>query len=141
MVGLLDIAPSSRTVTVNGAELEVKGVSAGGVAYLLQKFPELRALLAGRDDVDANSLISRVPDAIAAIIASGCGYPGSADAEAKAAELPAEAQMDILAAIVELTMPKGVGPFLEKLTKAMGAFGDADLAKIPGIKSPSPSKS
>ena len=49
MVGLLDIAPLTQTVTVRDHPIEVTGVSAKGVAQLLLRFPELRALISGRD--------------------------------------------------------------------------------------------
>lgn len=140
MVGLLDIAPLAREVPVAGQNVAVTGVSAAGVAALLQRFPELKSIMAGRGTLDAESLFTLVPSAIASIIAAGCGYPGNEEAEAKASTLVAEDQMSLLMAIVEMTLPKGVGPFLDRLMGIVGQFEDAS-AKIPDIKSPSPSKS
>lgn len=123
MVGLVDIAPRSETVMVGDVAVPVSGVSARGVAYLLSKFPELRKLMSGGDDNTADALMKIAPDAIAAIIAAGIGKPGDAEEEAAADRLPLEPQTDLLAAILRLTLPRGIGPFAEKLTALMGSVG------------------
>lgn len=115
MPGLLDIAPAVETVEIRGTKVEVYGVSVKGIAYLLQRFPELRAMLSGRE-VNADRLIEIGGDAVAAIIAAGTGYLGNEQAEAVAGSLSLDEQADLLAAIVKLTMPGGVGPFVEKLS-------------------------
>lgn len=141
MAGLLDIAPPGETVPVGGAEVAVTGVSARGVAVLLQRFPELRALFAGRTP-DAARLAALGPDIVAAIIAAGTGSPGVARAEAVADRLPADTQIELLAAILRVTMPRGPGPLVERL----GALGEQ--LGLPGLSpaaaatsSPAPSSS
>ena len=69
MVGLLDIAPLTKTVTIRDQPIEVTGVSAKGLAQLLLRFPELRALISGRE-VGLDQLLSLGGDIIAAIIAA-----------------------------------------------------------------------
>lgn len=64
-------------------------------------------------------------DAVAAIIAAGCGYPADEKAEAVAGNLSLDAQADLLAAILRLTVPRGIGSFVEKLTALGGILGDA----------------
>ena len=62
MPGLLDVAPSFVTHTINGVEVTVTGVSATGIAVLLDRFPELRRLLTGHKvDLNAEDLIERCP--------------------------------------------------------------------------------
>lgn len=144
MVGLLDIAPAVETVTVRGTPLPVYGVSAAGVAYLLGKFPELRKLLTGYS-MDQDKLLSLAPEVIAAVIASGCGVPGDKDAEAIAATLSVNEQYDLVAAIWRLTMPDGVGPFVQKLA-ALGEQAKVTVSAIdpsataPDMKSPKRSR-
>lgn len=144
-VGLLDVARSVRTVDVAGAAVAVPGVSARGIAILFNRFPIFRELFAGKTaDFTPESLIELVPDAIAAIIAAGTGAPGDAEAEAVAAGLSATDQLNLLAAILDATMPGGFGPFVEKLTAAMAGLGvdaapsapDAPAlpTNIPGMK-------
>src|SRR4051794_37464857 len=59
--------------------------------------------------------------------AAGCGYPGDETAETVAGKLSLDTQADLLAAILRLTLPKGVGPFVEKLT-ALGSILGTDAA-------------
>jgi hypothetical protein len=138
MVGLIDIAPRTETVDVQGVEVAVHGISAKGLAYLLGRFPELRQLMTGQA-VDIEQLMSVGGDAVAAIIAAGCGYPGDEKAEAVAATLALDAQADLLAAIVRLTLPAGLGPFVEKLTALGGILDAAPSATAPVSNSPKPS--
>ena len=116
MVGLLDIAPLTQTVTVRDQPIEVTGVSAKGVAQLLLRFPELRALISGRE-VGLDQLLALGGDIVAAVIAAGCGQAGDAQAEAAAGRLGLDDQAELLAAIMTLTMPQGLGPFVDKLAR------------------------
>jgi len=136
MVGLLDIAPLIQTVTLRDHPIEVTGVSAKGLAQLLLHFPELRALISGRD-VDLDQLLELGGDVVAAVIAAGCGQAGDAQAEAAAGRLGLDDQAELLAAIMTLTMPQGVGPFVDKLAR-MGLKPVAGGAA--GMKEPSSPK-
>ncbi len=74
MLGLIDIAPAVATVAVQNASVAVHGISATGLAHLLNRFPELRKLMTGQE-VETDQLMAIGGDAVAAIIAAGCGYP------------------------------------------------------------------
>lgn len=81
MPSLLDIAPpelSAETVEIRGVTLTVRGVRADEWAILYSRFPELRALVSGRDDDAARD---RLYAAQAALIAAGTGYIGNAEIE------------------------------------------------------------
>jgi enoyl-CoA hydratase/carnithine racemase len=138
MVGLIDIAPKIETVDVQGAPVAVHGISAKGVAHLLGRFPELRMLMTGQE-VEAAQMMAMGGDAIAAILAAGCGYPGDEKAEAVAGRLSIDAQADLLAAILRLTLPVGLGPFVEKLTAVGHLLDAAPSVSVPASKSPKPS--
>lgn len=120
MVGLLDIAPQTAFVDVGGQRVSVPGVSIQGVATLITRFPDLRSLLSGMQ-VDAARLLGMGGEIAAAIGAAGCGYPGDAKAEASFAALNLNAQAALLEAILKQTLPDGVGPFVDTLTR-MGAL-------------------
>jgi len=138
MAGLLDIAPVAETVTINGTDVQVSGVSAKGIAHLLARFPEIRMAMTGRG-VDASRWLEIGGDAITAIIAAGVGHPGDEKYEAAADGLPIDAQIELVAAILKVTMPGGPGPFVEKLTAQLGLVGDlSNMA--PATKSPKASK-
>jgi len=114
MAGLLDIAPLSSKVSIRGTAVDVCGVSAKGIAQLILRFPELREMMVGRE-VSVDRLLGIGGDAVAAIIAAGCG-DFSAEAEAAAAALSIDEQADLLGAILKLTMPGGLAPLVEKLS-------------------------
>ncbi len=130
MVGLVDIAPATERVTVRGTDIEVCGVSAAGVAQLLARFPDLRKLFAGRD-VGMEELMAVGGDLVAAIIAAGTGAPGDPAAEDAAGRLGIDEQADLLSAILRVTLPKGVGPFVEKLLALGASLGAGGTAPAP----------
>ena len=138
MVGLVDIAPVTSTVTVRGQDITVTGVSARGIAHLLSRFPELRALMTGRE-VALDDLLKLGGDVVCAIIAAGTGSPGDHAAETAADNLSLEEQADLLGAVVELTMPRGLSPLVEKLSR-LGLMAGASSA-TQATTSRAPSKS
>jgi hypothetical protein len=131
MPGLLDIAPAVETVDVRGSKITVYGVSAKGIAHLLARFPELRLMMTGRS-VDVNRLMEIGGDAVAAIIAAGIGFPGDEAQEEAACRLSIDDQADLIAAILKLTLPKGVGPLVEKLT-GMGVLLNAEASSSAAV--------
>lgn len=140
MPGLKDISASFKTITVGEVALPVKGVSAIGIAYLLERFPVVAQLVTGNAaEINAATLFKLVPDAVAVIIACGCGNVNDPEAEAAAAALPIESQFDLLEAIIKLTMPGGVGPFVERLTKLVDQVA-VHSTNIPDGTSQSQSK-
>lgn len=123
MVQLSDIAPLAEEVPVGGGQTAaVYGVSVLGIVDLIHKYPELQALLSG-EAIGTEALLSFGPKAVAAIIAAGCGQPGDEKAEAVAAKFPVAIQADLLEAILRLTMPAGIGPFVEKLVGLRAVLG------------------
>ena len=136
MVGLVDIAPVTSTILVRGQDITITGVSARGIALLLARFPELRAVMTGRE-VALDDLLKLCGDIIAAIIAAGTGVPGDVDAEKAADNLTLEEQADLLAAIVELTMPRGLGPLVERLSRLGLLAGGASAMQAATLPLPS----
>lgn len=130
MPSLVDVAKQAETV--HG--VPVYGVSSKGIAYLLGRFPELRAQIAGRT-VEVEEWIAMGGDCVAAIIAAGCGHPANEEQEAAAGLLPADKQADFLAPILRLTMPQGVGPFVEKVTGIASVLGDVQSTTAQAPKS------
>ena len=140
MPGLLDIAQAAtKTVSVNGTDVSVYGVSAKGIAVLFEKFPSFRELMGGKTPEMTPDVITKfAPDAIAAIIAAGTGDPGNAKAEKIAANLPAGDQASLLEAILDLTMPRGFGPFVDSLVRIFGVV-NVGPTSTADMKSPNPS--
>jgi hypothetical protein len=120
---LFDIAPATESVTVSGHAIPVYGVSASSILMILGRFPELvDAYREGETDI-LKMLLRHGGSALSALIAAACGYPGDAKAEQHAAMLPADAQIEIAASAVRLTMPEGASPFLARVGDLLATFG------------------
>lgn len=135
MVGLLDIGPLTRTVTVRGKEVEVRGVNAEELFHLLDAFPELRKMFSGSGVAPKpEQLIKQVPLAVAAVVAAATGTPGDEKAIAIARKLAVGEQAELITTIWDLTFPKGVQSFiaaLEELGQVTGS-GWAQAMPSPG---------
>jgi hypothetical protein len=139
MVSLTDIAPATARVAVLGSEIEVRGLTMRDIAHLLSRFPQLRMIVAGRQEsLTVDDIIAAAPDAIASIIACGTGGRDDDAAHAAADALPVEAQTDVIEAIVALSFPKGFGPFVARLMAMAGQLQSAVVGTTP---SPPPSNS
>ena len=141
-LSLLDIGPVSEKVQVGSKLLNVYGISAKGIFAVFQRFPEVRTWFTVKQGqkIDLQKLIAEAPDAIAAIIAAGCGEPGNAAAEETAGTIPVDTQLDILEAIGRLTFKNGFGPFVQRIVALSEQAQSANFGRAPDTKSPQASK-
>lgn len=132
MPGIMDIAPLRKTVSVNGVEVEARGLPFKIVFSLFGRFPELGAAFAqsqaddGEDGgvkINIAAILSETaPKAVSAIVAAGLGHLGNRELEERLEELDANAQLTLLSEVVELTIGKdGFGPFAKRLAALAGA--------------------
>jgi len=141
MPGLVDIAPLHEVVDIRGTPVTVTGVPADGIARLLMRFPELRKALAGGNlEIDAQQLIDMGGEIVSAVIAAGTENeaPQEEVEEAIRKNTALEEQVKLLAAVIRVTLPNGVGPFVESLEDLSGvveAAGGGASPKAPGTKS------
>lgn len=134
MVGLVDIeiVPTLQTVKFRGHDLGVCGISVETIAKLFMRYPEVKKVLeSGAADVAA-SLLKMSDDVVVALIAAGLGVFGDKTQEQKIASMALGEKAAILAAIVKLTMPDGLGPFVDLLT-ALGLATPAVPVAKPGV--------
>lgn len=136
MASILDIAPLNETVQ----GVPVYGISAHGVAHLLAKFPQLRAVMAGRS-VDEQDLFALGGEVVAEIIAAGTGNVANEEVITHVKHFNAEQQVEFLSVILRLTMPRGVAPFMETVGKLADSLnGGAASTVAPATKSRKPSR-
>lgn len=133
MVGLLDIGPLTKTITVAGKKLTLRGLTVTDVIDLMQKYEGVKTLLEQgadglEDKLDAPSLIATLPKAVWSIFAICTGDPGNEKAEKKAATLPLSLQVSILRGILDVTFQDGVGPFVEDLNALTGGMKEMTAA-------------
>lgn len=144
MVSILDITPSTTrgvAVTVRGQDVEVRGISLGDIAYLIQNFPEVRDLFSGKDvQFDIDSLLTRAPEVVYGIIACGTGVRGNEQGTATIKALTLEEQTDLLDAILRETFKGGLGPFVAKVKGMLGLASDlgSTVSASNGRKQPKP---
>ena len=139
----MDIAPSTAVavVKIDGARVNVRGVSVDAIASIVARFPELKALVSGGlGDNIVPRLIEGCGAAVGPIIAAGCGHLADETYEQHAAKLLPEHQIKFIKAIFGLTFPNGLATFVEELTSLIGGTDEgAKTVKIRLRKSPSPS--
>ncbi len=121
MATLLDIAPAMETVNVGGVDVRVYGVALRNLTDLWFRFPQVASLFEGADHA-VDALMRMSGEVVAAIIACGLREPGNAEYEAHAQTLALDTQAVIVAAILRVTFPRGVGPFVESLTGAASSL-------------------
>lgn len=143
MPGLRDIAPLKEHIRIRGDDLDIVGLNLASIAYLWGRFPQIAAI-AGRGELSAVSIINLGADVVAAIIAAGTGAPGDEETELAAKQLTIDEELEIIAAILKVSMGRGGGPFGETLlqiAKALGMTAPTDQSALKGGRSKTSTKS
>lgn len=112
-MSLKNLKPLSATVIIRGEPITVGGVTNDGIWGLYMRFPIIPKWLSGNATME--DIMQSAPDALAAIIAAGCGDPGDPEAEAVASKLSIDETATLLEKIIPFTMPDGLGPFVLKV--------------------------
>lgn len=136
MVSLMDTAPLRTAVKVGDGHIDVRGLGVDSLSWLILEFPEVKQALRADGDISLDAftvegLLARAPAFVHGVIAAGCGHAGDPAAVQKAAGLPLGAQAKLLAAILKLTMPEGIVPFLQEVRALVATVS------VTGIKGPS----
>lgn len=137
MVSLLDLKRRTVTVTTPDGDVTVNAVSIAGLTSLMALVPTVRKLMAGTvqpSELTVESLIGIAPDLVAGIIAAGFDKADDPEYIEAAANLPIGVQADLLLGVVEASMPKGLGPFMESVSGVMGALAGASGGKARATK-------
>lgn len=129
MAGLIDVAIVTEKVHIQGEDFEVHGLSFAALAKLLARFPEFGKIAQG-GNFEFGSLAVLGPEFIAAFLSAGLDQNWSPEIEQVVAHLPIDDQLQIFVAILRVSMPRGVGPFVETITS---------VAKLLGLSSQEPS--
>lgn len=139
-LGLRDIAPLSERIPVGDMDvLEVYGISGKDILQLFLRFPQTHAWVTGAG-IEPADMARVAPEALAAIIASGCHALGDEEAEKRASELPVEVQLDCLEAIGRLTFRSGFGPFVKRVVGLAALAASENFGRGRGTNSQPPSK-
>lgn len=124
MLGTLrDIAPVSQTIDVRGTEVVVQGIPMRAITGLMARFPALAKAI-NEQKVSIDLIFEAGPEAVAAVIAAGCGKRDDKETEEAADNLAIGDQLILIAGILEATLPDGISPFIERLSKL-------GLARLP----------
>jgi hypothetical protein len=109
-MSLKNLKPLSATVTIRGEKIKVGGITNDGIFGLYVRFPIIPKWLSGNATME--DIMTSAPDALAAIIACACGFPGDEEAESVASKLTLDESAALLEKIIPFTMPDGLGPFV-----------------------------
>jgi hypothetical protein len=115
MADIFDLVPPAEFVEIGETRTEVRAIDLSQALQIMARFPSLTALLAGgKKTIGLNDLLAS--GAVPAIIAAGLVHRREGD-EADLARLDADTQAMMLIPILRLTMPRGVVPFLTRVTE------------------------
>lgn len=147
-VDLLDVvggAVAPDTVSIRGKDVAVYGIGIGVIAKLFRSFPQISTVMkdrakGGAPDIDLMEILDKAPGAVAMLIAAGFGHFGEPEYERAAANLSVEEQIAVIRKIIDVTMPNGIGPFVESIGGMAAALDpDGKAAKALATTSAPPS--
>lgn len=115
-ISLATLAPQKRQVTISQGDIDVYGLTLEEIIAFIGRFPDVLDVITETEETTdrqiIGTLIGQSPKIVAALIALVVHQP---EAEEGARTLPPGDQLDIIKAAIELTMPRGFGPFVEML--------------------------
>lgn len=133
----LDLLPGGEKVAIPGGEVEVLGVSIGGIGFIARQFPEVIDHLLTSGNVDGAAMVSLIPKAVPLIIAAGLGHEEDKAVQAWAAKQPLGTQIDLVSAVIRRTAgADDFRPLVEKLKGLLRLAGLESL--IQNLESSSP---
>jgi len=126
MVGLLDIAPSNRSVKTSLGDVSVPGLSLNAIVCIIKRHPQLLEIFQSKEiSIGYEKILDLGLDVAASFLAAGLGYAGDEKAEERCKNLRPEDAIDLAEAILEESFPKGPKNFFEKVTKAMEKLSES----------------
>jgi hypothetical protein len=139
-MSLINLGPLHKTLTINGHDHKIRGISAEGIFMLLANFPEIQKLLQGQlQELKAGTILHMIPQSLSTVIAismlNRSDYPTFNDWELAVQELAKETrdmgaglQVRAFNMIFELTFgEEGARPFEGDIKKLMLNLGGQDL--------------
>ena len=102
MRGLLGAARPVRSITINGQSIAVPGLDLFGLKKLVGRYGEL-SFLVNQGKPSDEDIFNLSADAMGALLAAGCGFPGDAEQEEAARRISMPEQILLMAEILEAT--------------------------------------
>jgi hypothetical protein len=82
-------------------------------------------------NLDPQAIVASGPDALAAFIAAGTGHPGETEHEAAAAHLALTDQIELVAVILQVTLPEGPKKLQARLEDLLDRAGLRSTSSPP----------
>lgn len=133
MVSLLDLKRRTVTVPTSGGDVVMNAISAKSIAHLIGGFPFIASLLEGKVEevtFKAADIVNQAPKLAAELIACGADMPGNPEAIKAAEEAAIGDQVELLAGVLEASLPSGPGPFLAAVKKLAGTLSGTGLKAL-----------
>jgi hypothetical protein len=118
MPSLVDIVPLTKTVDIRGTAIEVVGVGLDTIGELIEPREIQKAMSEVR--FDGLGLLSVLPITIRRLVAACVGKMGDAATEEAVRKLNAVDQLALVEAMIEVSFPGGVTPFVNRLGRVVG---------------------
>jgi hypothetical protein len=110
MTDIINFVPLTARVEIRGQKLSLRGLEFEEIGALIYRFPKFREIKA-LNVAELTKVMDR--ETQGAVIAAAAGRAGNAQAEASFANLSLGERARIVAKIIEVTAPDGIGPFVD----------------------------
>jgi hypothetical protein len=139
----LDLLPGGEKVAIPGGEVEILGVSIGGIGFIARQFPDVvEHLLTSGGKLDGIGLVAQIPRAIPLLIAAGMGEEENATVVKWASRQPIHVQVDLVSAVIRRTMgADDYRPLVEKVKGLLKLAGAEELMQSWQTELPEPAGS
>jgi len=120
-VNILDVAPNPRIVATHKyGDLEVTGLSIGGIVHLIKSHPELFKMFNtdGEQVMDLENMMDLGEEIVASFLAAGLGHPGNKEVIETCKAMNPEDSWEVAQAIIEESFPGGATNFFKRVTEA-----------------------
>ncbi len=115
MADIFDLVPPREFVEIGETKTEIRAIDLGQALQIMSRFPALAGLITGgKKAITLDDLFKS--GSVPAIIGAGLVNRRDGD-EADMARLDADTQATFLIPILRLTMPRGLVPFLTRVTE------------------------
>lgn len=124
MPSFVDVVALKEAIEIRGVEIEVQGLGIDAIGEMMVPEELQRAIVGAKFSLIA--LLQVAPVSIRRLLCAAIGKKGDAREEEAVANLNAEDQIALIEALIRVSFPGGVSPFVDRVGAILGIDGLMD---------------